>query len=109
MTDANIFELMRIVNGAGGDPADIASALWFAGYQKPARNADEAVRITAEMIRASYENNLPPNLWPDSWDDIQLSELNDVVAEAGFPAGSTAADIAKAVIKAGYKKEKNSD
>lgn len=109
MNDTNVFTLAQIIRAAGRDPADITSALWKSGYQKPSRNAAQAVAVTLEILNECYVNSIPPNLWPDSWDEVQMSELNNVVAGAEFNPGSTAVNIAKAVLQAGYGKEADSD
>lgn len=103
MTETNVFALAQIIKTAGGDPGDITSAVWAAGYRKPEKSVEEAVLQTIDVLGEYHSNDIPSEYWPDSYESVLTGELNRVVHDAEWPEISTPASIAKAIIVAGYR------
>jgi hypothetical protein len=104
MTEANIFDLAQIIKSAWGDPGDITSAVWKAGYRKPEKSAEEAVLLAIDLIGEYHGYDIPREHWPETYDHVLSGELNRIVFDAERPDAATPACIAKAIIAAGYSK-----
>lgn len=53
MSEQNVFELVKLIKAANGDPSSITDAIWEAGYRQPERTAEEA-SIAKSVIRAGF-------------------------------------------------------
>lgn len=102
MNDTNIFALAQIIKSAGTDPSDVTDAVWKAGYRRPERPTEEAVKLTLDIICGCHGADMPWEVWPKDYSEVLKEELNECVYPAVAPDGSTAVSAAKYLIAAGY-------
>ncbi|CNI03758.1 hypothetical protein [Yersinia ruckeri] len=98
----NIFQLAGIIKAAGSDPGDISTAIWAVHYRKPERNADEVTDLTMSIIGNHCMDFLPPEVWPETLDEVFKFELGVLVDEF-YSVNPLPGKIAKAVLAAGYR------
>jgi hypothetical protein len=50
VSESNVFELVKLIKAANGDPSSITDSIWEAGYRQPERTAEEAAKITISVF-----------------------------------------------------------
>ncbi|MDV2871375.1 hypothetical protein [Phytobacter diazotrophicus] len=106
MNETNVFELVKLIKAAKGDPSAITDAIWEAGYRQPERTAEEAAKITIDVFFHCNAFGISAEFWPDNYDSILLDQLMAAVGgkDGEFLGGEPSA-IAKSVIAAGFAKK----
>ncbi|EOD9024864.1 hypothetical protein ACB381_12095 [Klebsiella michiganensis] len=108
MAEANMFELVKIIKAAKGDPSAMTDAIWGAGYRQPERSAEEAAKITIDTFFYCESFSMPSDFWPRSYDSVLQNELmKAVIGEDGELDGADATTIARSVFNAGFSKGMN--
>lgn len=106
MIDTNMFELVKLINAANGDPSVMTDSIWEAGYRQPERTAEEAAQITIDTFFMCNMFSMPADCWPRNYDSVLQNELMKAIGgEDGELLGADAATIARSVINAGFSKE----
>lgn len=106
MAEADMFELVKIIKAAKGDPSAMTDAIWEAGYRQPERSAEEAAKITIDTFFYCESFSMPSDFWPRSYDSVLQNELmKAVIGEDGELDDADATTIARSVINAGFSKE----
>lgn len=106
MTETNLFELVRLIRAASGDPSAMTDAVWEAGYRQPERTAEEAAQITIDTFFMCNMFGMPTDFWPRNYDSVLQGELMKAIGgEDGELLGADAATIARSVIAAGFSKD----
>lgn len=106
MSEVNVFELVRLIKEAKGDPSAMTDAIWEAGYRQPERTAEEAAKITIDTFFYCESFGMPTDFWPRNYDSVLQNELmKAVVGEDGDLDGADAVTIANSVINAGFRKD----
>ena len=106
VTESNLFELVKLIKSAAGDPSAMTDAIWEAGYRQPERTAEEAAQITIDTFFYCNSYDMPTEFWPRNYDSVLQNELmKAVIGEDGELESADAAIIAKNVISAGFSKE----
>ncbi|VTP13183.1 hypothetical protein PUATCC27989T_01017 [Phytobacter ursingii] len=106
MSEQNIFELVKLIRAAKGDPSAMTDAIWEAGYRQPERTAEEAAKITIDVFFYCNSFDMPTDFWPRDYDSVLSNELmKAILGDDGDLLGGEPAAIAKSVIAAGFRKE----
>ncbi|MFR3743424.1 MULTISPECIES: hypothetical protein [Enterobacter cloacae complex] len=106
MTESNLFDLVKLIKSAAGDPSAMTDAIWEAGYRQPERSEQEAAKITIDTFFYCMAFDMPTDFWPRDYDGVLKNELmKAVIGEDGELDGADAAIIAKNIISAGFSKE----
>ncbi|MGL5965886.1 MAG: hypothetical protein ACRCZ6_01635 [Kluyvera sp.] len=106
MTESNLFELVKLIKSAAGDPSAMTDAIWEAGYRQPERTAAEAAQITIDTFLYCNFYCLPTGFWPRNYDSVLQNELMKAVGgEDGELLDADAPTIARSIISAGFSKE----
>ncbi|HHG1482954.1 TPA: hypothetical protein ACPUNM_000659 [Klebsiella pneumoniae] len=106
MTDPNMFELVKLIKAAKGDPSAMTDAIWEAGYRQPERTAEQAAQITIDTFFYCHGWGIPAKFWPESYDSVLQNELiKAVTGEDGELDSADVTAIARSVIAAGFSKE----
>ncbi|WKM71865.1 hypothetical protein Q2T70_26490 [Klebsiella oxytoca] len=105
MTDTNMFELVKLVKSANGDPSVMTDAIWEAGYRQPKRSAEQAAQITIDTFFYCDSYCMPTDFWPRNYDSVLQNELMKAIGgEDGELLGADATTIARSIINAGFSK-----
>jgi hypothetical protein len=104
MADTHIFELAHIIRDAGKDPAEVAEAIFAAGYRRPPRTAAEEVALALRLIKdADGADSL--ECIPESMEGIHIWELNELVDQEMWDESKTESQIARELLTVhGYSK-----
>ena len=106
MSDSNMFELVKLIKAAKGEPSAMTDVIWEAGYRQPERTAEQAAQITIDTFFYCESFSMTSSFWPRSYDSVLQNELmKAVIGEAGELDGADATNIARSVIAAGFSKE----
>lgn len=106
MTDSNLFELVKLIKSAAGDPSAMTDAIWEAGYRQPERTEQEAAKITIDTFFYCMAFDMPTDFWPRDYDGVLKNELMKAVGgKDGELWGGDPKTIARSVISAGFSKE----
>lgn len=105
MSESNVFELVKLIKAANGDPSSITDSIWEAGYRQPERTAEEAAKITISVFFYCNSLEMPTDFWPRDYDSVLQNELmKAVLGEDDELHEADPAAIAKSVIRAGFTK-----
>lgn len=105
MSDSSVFELVRLIKAANGDPSAITDAIWEAGYRQSERTAEEAATITIGVFFYCNSFGMPTDFWPRDYDSVLQNELmKAVIGDDGGLDGAEPGAIANSVIAAGFTK-----
>ncbi|HBM2887245.1 TPA: hypothetical protein LVL12_005354 [Klebsiella oxytoca] len=106
MVESNMFELVKLIKSANGDPSAMTDAIWEAGYRQPERTAEEAALITIDVFFMCNGFGMPTDFWPRNYDSVLQNELMKAIGgEDGELLGADATTIARSIINAGFSKE----
>lgn len=106
MVESNMFELVKLVKSANGDPSAMTDAIWEAGYRQPERSAEQAAQITIDTFFYCDSYCIPTDFWPRNYDNVLQNELMKAIGgEDGELLGADASTIARSIINAGFSKE----
>lgn len=105
MSESNIFELVKLIKAANGDPSSITDAIWEAGYRQPERTAEEAAKITISAFFYCNSLGMPTDFCPRDYGSVLQNELmKAVLGEDDELHEADPAAIAKSVIRAAFAK-----
>ncbi|MDU6686162.1 MAG: hypothetical protein E6470_21435 [Enterobacteriaceae bacterium] len=106
MSESNIFELVKLIKAANGDPSTMTDAIWEAGYRQTERTAEEAAKITIDVFFYCNSFAMPTECRPRDYDSVLQDELmKAVLGEDDELHEAEPAAIAKSVISAGFTKK----
>ena len=105
MNKSSVFELVKLIKAANGDPSAMTDAIWEAGYRQPERTAEEAAKITIDVFFYCNSFAMPTECWPRDYDSVLQNELMKAVLGGDDELHEAdPAAIAKSVIRAGFTK-----
>lgn len=105
MNNSDVFELVKLIKAANGDPSAMTDAIWEAGYRQPERTAEEAAKITIAVFFYCNSFGMPTDFWPRDYDSVLQNELmKAVLGEDDELHEAEPTAIAKNVIAAGFTK-----
>lgn len=106
MNNSDVFELVKLIKAANGDPSAITDAIWEAGYRQPGRTAEEAAALTIGVFFYCNSFCMPTDFWPRDYDSVLQNELmKTVIGDDGELDGAEPIAIANSVIAARFAKK----